>query len=171
MRKIDLAVLMMTAASLAACGRDPAKEAPIAMKAGLYEVKLTGGGLAQFAQPGPGLTQGKICVGESDTENFPKKLARDYLSMGPTCGSVNVERTGNAVTGHFSCGVDPERATGEIKTEFSGIVSEERFDLQAVTKYDITFNDPKAQAEMGKSLSRGVPIKLTAQRAGDCPSS
>jgi hypothetical protein len=167
-RKIDLAVLMMTAASMAACGRDPAKEAPIAMKAGLYEVKLTGGGLAQFAQPGPGVTESKICVSETDTENFPKKLVRNYLSMGPTCGSVDFERTGNAVTGRFSCGVDPERATGEIKTEFSGIVSEERFDLQAQTKFDITFNDPKAQAEMSKSLTRGVPIKLTAQRQGDC---
>lgn len=169
MRGVDLAMLLVGATALAACGRDAAKEEPIAMKAGLYEVRFTGGGMARLAQDGPGVTDGKICVNESDAEYFPKKLAKTYLTMGDSCGPVDFERTGNAVTGKFSCAVDPQRATGEISTTFSGTVSEERFDLQAVTKFDATFNDPKAQQEMeGSQLSRGVAISLTAQRKGDC---
>jgi hypothetical protein len=169
MRNVQWAVLLVTAVAVAACGRDASKEEPIVMKAGLYEVRLTGGGFAQFAQPGPGRTDAEICVGQSDVESFPKKLAKNYLTMGDSCGAVDIERTGNTVTGKFSCSLDPERATGEINTAFSGIISEERFDLDAQTKIDATFNDPAAQREMEASqLSRGVAIKLTAQRKGDC---
>lgn len=139
------------------------------MKPGLYEVKLTGGGFAQLAQEGPGVGKGEICVGQTDVDYFPKKLAKNYLTMGDSCGAVDFERTGNSVAGKFSCAVDPQRATGEIKTIFSGIISEERFDLDAQTRFDTTFNDPAAQREMEASpLSRGVAIKLTAQRKGDC---
>ena len=130
MRGVDLAMLLVGATALAACGRDAAKEEPIAMKAGLYEVRLTGGGMARLAQDGPGVTDGKICVSESDAEYFPKKLAKTYLTMGDSCGPVDFERTGNAVTGKFSCAVDPQRATGDINTTFSGTVSEERFDSE-----------------------------------------
>ncbi len=118
------------------------------------------------------MTEGEICVGESGAEFFPKKLARNYLSMGPSCGSGDFERTGNAIAGKFSCGVDPQRATGEIKATYAGIVSEERFDLDAEIKFDVTFNDPEAQREMESSqMTRGVGVKLTAQRKGDCQAS
>jgi hypothetical protein len=162
-------VLLATAAALVACGRDAAKEEAIAMKPGLYEVKLTGGGVAQLAQPGPRVNNGEICVGGTHGGYLPQKLAKNYLAMGDSCGAVAFERIGNAVTGKFSCTLDPQRATGDVKTTFSGIISEERFDLDAQTTFDATFNDPADQREMQASgLSRGVAIKLTAQRKGDC---
>ena len=115
-----LAGLILTCLATTGCGGDPAAQAEAAMQPGAYEVSLAGApmGFAVAAQQQP-----KRCISTS-AANVPTALVRPYMMFDAHCGNAKFERTGNLLTGHAVCPLDPERSgNGTLTLDFSGTIS------------------------------------------------
>lgn len=153
---------------------DPATQEPVELMPGLYQITLSGTGLAQFAQQGPGETEGEICVRSGDDSRFPDRMARNYFSMHSGCTAVPEPRVGNAFRGTVSCPLDPRELTGEVTIDYEGVVSADRVVVTSRTKFSAQpvpgALSPEEQRELaaGSAFMAMVGIQITAVRAGDC---
>lgn len=176
-RIIQVAVLAAALSGLmAGCSPagDPATEEPVELTPGLYQITLSGAGMAQFTQQSPSETEDEVCVRPGDVTRFPDRMARNYFSMHPGCTASPEPREGNSFRGTVTCPLDPERATGKITIEYQGVVSADRvvatsqmtFDAQPVP--GTMSPEERRQLAQGAALMELVGIQVTAVRAGDC---
>jgi hypothetical protein len=153
---------------------DPSTQEPVELATGLYQITLSGTGLAQFTPSGPSETEDEICVRSGDVTRFPDRLARNYFSMTPFCTTIPEPREGNAFRGTVSCPLDPRELTGEVTIDYEGVVSADRVVLTSRTKFGAQAVpgalSPEEQREFaaGAALMEMVGIQITAVRAGDC---
>jgi len=160
---------------LTACDqpRDAAAEAPVDPAPGLYKVTLTGAGLDRYAQ-GPGRTQDEICVTASESPRFAERLARNYFSMHEACTSKVEPRTGNAIAGVITCGLDPQRAAGSMTVAYTGTVSADAVTANGQMKIDARpvpgsmTPEETQQIRLAAAMMEQVGIVVTATRTGDC---
>ena len=103
---IRLTALALACLPLTGCGGDPATQAEAEMQPGAYEVSMAGAplGVAVAAQQQP-----KRCISAS-AANVPAALVRPYMMFDEHCGSAKFKRTGNLLTGHAVCPLDPVRS-------------------------------------------------------------
>ncbi|WP_310467875.1 DUF3617 family protein [Sphingomonas sp.] len=156
--------------ALAACGGDPAAEAPITVTPGLYEASLTGRGNSPFFMAAPAALDKRVCVTADEAQHFPQMYARKYLAMEGACGGPLAERAGNRISGKVVCPFERGSVIGELTTEFDGTVSAEAVAVEAVSKLAITGGDgdKRARIEDSALAKDGVDLKLDIRRVGDC---
>ena len=176
-RNIQVAVLAAALSGLiAGCSPagDPATQEPVELMPGLYQITLSGTGLAQFTQQGPGETEDEICVRSGGVSRFPDRMARNYFSMHPGCTAIPEPREGNAFRGTVTCPLDPRDVTGEVTIDYEGVVSADRVVATSRTKFSAQpvpgALSPEEQRQLaaGSALMEMVGIQITAVRAGDC---
>ena len=153
-----------------ACGGDPAAEAPVTVKPGLYEASLSGRGNSPFFMAAPTSLEKRVCVTADEAEHFPQMYARKYLAMEGACGGPLAERAGNRISGKVVCPFERGSVTGELTTEFEGTVSAEAVAVEAVSKLAITGGegDKRARIENSALAKDGVDLQLDIRRVGDC---
>jgi hypothetical protein len=176
-RNIQVAVFAASLSGLTAgCSPagDPATQEPVELMPGLYQITLSGTGLAQSIQQGPGEAEGEICLRSGDVSRFPDRMARNYFSMHPGCTASPEPREGNAFRGKVSCPLDPREMTGEVAIDYEGVVSADRVVVTSRTKFSAQpvpgALSPEEQREFaaGSALMEMVGIQIKAVRAGDC---
>ncbi|UKK83355.1 hypothetical protein L7H23_12360 [Sphingopyxis sp. BSN-002] len=177
--KLILPVALVPAL-LAGCsgGRDPATEEPVELAAGQYRVTMQGGKMGVFFKTGdgPGSVDDSICVLPSETGEFPRNLARNYLSFHPGCSFEWEERKGNAIAGKSVCQTDGQRAPGGmISTEIHGALAADHVELDGQVKFDLPDSatagmspEQAAQVKQGAKLMESLTIRIKAERTGDC---
>jgi hypothetical protein len=153
---------------------DPASQEPVELMPGLYQITLSGTGLAQFAPRGASETEYEICVRSGDVTRFPDRIARNYFSMTPFCTAIPEPREGNAFRGTITCPLDPKALTGGVTIDYEGVVSADRIVATSRTKFGaqpvpgaLSPEEQRALAA-GAALMEMVGIQITAIRAGDC---
>jgi len=171
---------MLMAATLAgmvsACSPPvaPAAQEPIELTPGLYQITLSGAGLAQFTQQRGGKTEDEVCVRAGDVSRFPDRLARNYFSLHPGCTFSPQARQGNAIGGTLSCPLDPQRAMGKITLDYEGVISADRVETTGRMKIEARSvpgalsEEEASQLAQGAALMEQVGIKVVAIRSGDC---
>lgn len=153
---------------------DPTTQEPVELTPGLYQITLSGTGLARFTQQGPDGTEDEVCVRSGDVSRFPDRLARNYFSMHPGCGFSPEPREGNAFGGAVSCSLDPQRATGKVTIDYEGVISAERVLATSRMTFDARpipgalTPEEERQLALGGALMESVGIQVAAVRAGDC---
>lgn len=164
---VRLSVLTLACMPLPGCGGgDPATQAEAEMQPGAYEVSLAGAplGFAVAAQQQP-----KRCISAS-ASNVPTALVRPYMMFDEHCGSAKFKRTGNLLTGHAVCPLDPEKSgNGTLTLDFTGTITETGITGSTALKIDARMDDP--QAAMGVKMLNNVSLALTAKRTGECSGS
>ena len=178
MIRITQVTLLAAALSglLAGCSPagDPASQEPVELAPGLYQITLSGAGIARFTQQGPGKTEDEICVRPDDVTRFPDRIARNYFSMTPFCTAIPEPREGNAFRGTITCPLDPKALTGGVTIDYEGVVSADRVVATSRTKFGAQpvpgALPPEEQRALaaGAALMEMVGIQITAIRAGDC---
>lgn len=156
-------------ALLAGCARDPATEAPVQLRPGLYKASLQGRGDGPFSTGGPSELQKEVCVGADRAEFFPQMYVRQYLAMGEQCDGPLTERAGNQIKGKVICPLG-DSVRGQFVTSFEGAVSEEEVNVAAVTRLENLSGSPEQLAELEKTplTGEGIDLQLTIARVGDC---
>ena len=163
---VRLTALALVCLPLPGCGGDPATQAEAEMQPGAYEVSLAGAplGFAVAAQQQP-----NRCISAS-AANVPTALVRPYMMFDEHCGSATFKRTGNLLTGHAVCPLDPERSgNGSLTLDFSGTITPTGITGQTKMTMEIHSEDP--QAANAVKLMNNVSLALTATRTGDCSGS
>lgn len=162
---VRLTALALVCLPLPGCGGDPATQAEAEMQPGAYEVSLAGAslGFAMAAQQLP-----NRCISASSA-NVPTALVRPYMKFDEHCGSATFKRTGNLLTGHASCPLDPKMATGTIDLTFTGTIKTDGVEGEITGKLNGKIDDP--QAEMGMKMLSNVSARFSAKRTGDCSGS
>ena len=161
-----LAAVILTCLATTGCGGDPAAQAEAAMQPGAYEVSLAGApmGFAVAAQKQP-----NRCISAS-ADNVPAALVRPYMMFDEHCGSTKFVRTGNLLTGHAVCPLDPERSgNGSLTLDFSGTITPTGITGQTKMKMVAHIDDPDVAT--GMAVLNNTSIAVTAKRVGDCKGS
>ena len=159
-----LAAFVLAIAPLAGCGAgDPAAQAEVELQPGAYEVSMAGApmGFAVAAQQQP-----KRCISGS-AANVPAALVRPYMMFDEHCGSAKFKRTGNLLTGHAVCPLDPVRSgNGTLTLDFAGTIT--AAGITGNTKLTMAMHSSDPQAASALALMNNVSLALTATRTGDC---
>ena len=161
-----LAAVILTCLATTGCGGDPAAQAEAAMQPGAYEVSLAGApmGFAVAAQKQP-----NRCISGS-ADNVPAALVRPYMMFDAHCGSTKFVRTGNLLTGHAVCPLDPERSgNGSLTLDFSGTITPTGITGQTKMTMVAHIDDPDVAT--GMAVLNNTSIAVTAKRVGDCKGS
>ena len=167
MHAYRLAALALAGLPLTGCGAgDPAAQAEVELQPGAYEVSLAGApmGFAVAAQQQP-----KRCIAGS-AANVPASLVRPYMRFDEHCGSAKFKRTGNLLTSHAVCPLDPKfDSSGTLTLDFAGTITPTG--IAGNTKLTMVTHstDPDVTAALG--LMNNVSLALTATRTGDCSGS
>lgn len=165
--RILLVSAAASAIALAGCSKAPAPadEAPVALQSGEYRIDFRNNGVAmnmtvamaerapsnEVKQPG-GIKEKGICVSGDDDAAKIAQLVHQGDNSG-YCSLVQGERKGNAVSGKLSCPM-----VGS--TEYAGHLTATSLSVEG------TMTVPAAVAPGGTDNS--YPIKITAERIGDC---
>ena len=163
---VRLTALALVCLPLPGCGGDPATQAEAEMQPGAYEVSLAGAplGFAVAAQQQP-----KRCISGS-ASNVPTALVRPYMMFDEHCGSAKFKRTGNQLTGHAVCPLDPVRSgNGSLTLDFVGTITPTG--LSGNTKLTMVAHSEDPDMAAGLALMNNVSLALTATRTGDCSGS
>ena len=168
------AAAVLSIAALAGCGPepDPATEAPVELKPGLYKAALYDAGpFGTMSNSRKRARFDQICVTEGDIDDFPRKLVEGYLLPDPICDFEENPRVGNAFSGKITCSADQEKVSGGFVTDYSGLIAVDKVTVDAKRSYNMTAKDPRqgAQLEQGKALMNMVALQVGAERVGDCP--
>ena len=159
-----IAAGVLACLSLEGCGGvNPATQEAVQMQPGAYEVELAGApfGFAIAAQK-----QNRRCISGSP-DNVPTALVRPYMMFHAHCESAKFTRTGNQLTSHAVCPLNPEASgNGTMALDFTGTITAEGITGKTSLKIDAHFDDPDAAA--GVALLNNTSISVTAKRVGDC---
>ena len=142
---------------------DPASEAPVQVKPGMYEAEMSAG-FGPFSL-GASETEKRSCVTADEVEHFPQVFTRRYLSMDGECDGPLSERKGNLVTGELTCAPDDDKS---IKLNYAATVREERVDVAIKGEIGMTADMLEKSSETAAKLSRAIEMSVAIKRIGDC---
>lgn len=150
---------------LGGCG-DPAKQTPVEMQPGNYEVAMAGSLLGMQTQAE---SQGSRCVSTSP-EHVPTALVRPFMALHEECAGARFERTGNKLTGTATCPLDPAKVAGTATVHFEGTIAADSLEGELSIKLDV--EDMKsAEARLGIGMVNAAKMPFTAKRTGACTGS
>jgi hypothetical protein len=173
------AVAATILATLGACStRDPAVEQPIAMKPGRYKVQMGGGmmgiNLTKHTD-GPGADKiGFKCVTSPTEVGWIHKLMLGSLSTHPSCSTSDKKRVGNLISGTASCPIEPDKGSGRMKFEYTGVISEESIAVKGhLIMPDIgglrgLNEEQRTQMKQASEMMKAVEILTEIKRDGEC---
>ncbi|MEQ8936331.1 MAG: DUF3617 family protein [Amphiplicatus sp.] len=170
---IVAAPLCLLAAACAEEAQDPASETSVDPRPGLYEITVSGAGLMKNVK-GNDVPQ-SYCLTETQRASFPHLLAEGFYKLSPLCTSKRRSREGNAVSGEISCAADPKMASGANRFVYSGMVGEERAEVEVHMKLEAELKPgvggaevSDAQMKMAMKAMERLRFVIEAARAGDC---
>lgn len=159
--------------------RDAASEERVDPLDGQYEVNIVAGGAVGALMP-----QGKnseplrsVCVRNGSGSSFAESLPRGGM-LHPGCTLSAAPRQGNALSGRITCPLDQRMAPGgQAVSEYQGVISEDRVEVDLATRMNIPESayaamppQQAAQLRQGIALMESIPMRIVAQRTGDCTS-
>ncbi len=166
--KLSVALLV---ALTAACekAQDPMSEEPVDPAPGLYEIKISAGGVPNS---GGGEAQKPVCLRASDARNFGENLTKNFYMLHSGCSHAANPRAGNVISGEIRCAADPKLADGSNRFVYRGVIAKDAVNVSVQIKFDAA---PKAGTEADtlqmklamKALER-ARISINAVRAGEC---
>jgi hypothetical protein len=181
--------LGILAAVLAGCGggvggRDPASEAPVAMKAGLYEITKTGEAMGMNFGKSK-LTgkpeESKFCVNATMVDRWPVSLVKRVGVPVDECSHRPNPRVGNGLSGAFVCAIpEGEMPGAKVTISYSGDMAETSTSLDL----KLTLDDALVERLRAEVKSEGknvvefeamvaamklMSVNAVASRLGDCP--
>ncbi len=167
---------------LAATGcspRDPASEERVDPLDGQYEVNIVAGGAVGALLPKNKNSEPlrSVCVRNGSGGSFAESLPRGGM-LHPGCTLSAAPRQGNALSGRIICPLDQRMAPGgQAVSEYQGVVSEEGVEIDLTTRMNIPESayaamppEQAAQLRQGIAMMESVPMRIVAQRTGDCTS-
>lgn len=170
----------MLALALAGCSpRDPASEERVDPLDGQYEVTIEAGGAVGALVPqGSGSEPLRsVCVRNGNGGSFAESLPRGGM-LHPGCTLSAAPRQGNALSGRITCPLDQRMAPGgQAVSEYQGVVSEEGVEIDLATRMNVPESayaamppEQAAQLRQGIAMMESIPMRIVAQRTGDCTS-
>lgn len=161
--RITLAAAAVVLTLSGCAARDPATEAPVQVKPGMYEAEMSAG-FGPFSL-GASETSRRSCVTADEAEHFPQVFTRKYLSMDGACDGPLSERKGNLVTGELTCAPDEDKI---FKMQYAAAVSEEQVDVGIKGEIGMSAEALEKSADTAAKLSRAIKISVAIKRVGDC---
>lgn len=168
--------------ALAAAGcsqRDPASEERVDPLDGQYEINIVAGGAVGALLPKNNNSEPlrSVCVRNGSGGTFAESLSRAGM-LHPGCTLSAAPRQGNALSGRITCPLDQRMAPGgQAVSEYQGVVSEEGVEIDLTTRMNIPESayaamppEQAAQLRQGIAMMESIPMRIVAQRTGDCTS-
>jgi hypothetical protein len=175
MRILPPALLLGLAAALSGCS-DPASEAPVSPKPGLYRVTMdrTALGPAKIAYD-PNKVEQACVAADGDLEWLYPMVQRKFCPE-CSCSTTDKTRTGNAIAARAVCPHDDQRMFGALEYAYNGVVTEDGVTLEGKVKSglatfvapDATEAEKKDAAEVAKTWE-SITMTGKVERVGDCP--
>ncbi|WP_428409670.1 DUF3617 domain-containing protein [Hyphococcus sp.] len=165
--------LLLVAAQACSETSDPASEAPVDPKPGLYEIAISGAGLLKNVESNK--APKTYCLTEIQAASFPHMLAENYYKLSPLCTVQRGQREGNLIAGEISCAADPKMASGSNRFLYEGSVGEEKTTVNVRMKLDAEVKPgaggaevSDAQLKMAMKAMERMRFVIDAVRTGDC---
>src|SRR3954471_20760385 len=92
--------LLCACLCLFACSSDPASEAPVELRTGMYQVNIGGGTIVDLSH---GRQSGEICLDPSQTSELPGDPLQVLTGSWSDCLAQIEPRKGNAIGGTRTC--------------------------------------------------------------------
>jgi hypothetical protein len=167
------AILVMLPICLAGCNvaqRDAATEQPIAIKGGLYSVSFEAGAFG-MSMPidNKNFRTKSVCVRSNEGDRWIFKAVREQITKEPNCQSLDMNRTGNAISGRLSCTMDRREGGGIGSMDYSGTISEDSVDLIGKIKPPSNLGEvSEADQRQIQAMAELMEVRIRMERDGDC---
>jgi hypothetical protein len=176
-RFVAAALLALT---MAGCSpRDPASEERVDPLDGQYEVNIEAGGAVGALVPKNSNSEPlrSVCVRNGSGATFAAAVPLAG-ALHPGCTHSPAPRQGNALSGRFTCPLDQRMAPGgQAVSDYQGAVSEQGVEIDLTTRMIIPESayaamppEQAAQIRQSIALMESIPMRVVAQRTGDCTS-
>ena len=175
MRVAKLGLLLILGAVLAGCS-DPATEAPVSPKPGLYRLTMdrTALGPAKIAYD-PNKVEEKCVADQNDLDWIYPMIQRKFCPE-CSCSTTDKTRTGNAIAARTVCPFDDSGTFGAFEYAYRGVVSDVGVSLTGNIKSGLSsYVAPDAtEAEKAEAAAIAEDVESVVmtgkiERIGDCP--
>jgi hypothetical protein len=139
---------------LASCSRDPASEAPVELRAGLYQVNIGGGTIVELKD---GARGGEVCLDSYSASEFPNDPVQALAGSWDGCSAKIEPRKGNAISGARTC----EQRAMPMTMNYSGSIAQDGFIIHG------TVAQGSDESESRMHLGSG-DFTISGKRAGGC---
>lgn len=170
---------MLLLAATGCSPRDPASEERVDPLDGQYEVNIEAGGAVGALVPKNSNSEPlrSVCVRNGSGATFAAAVPLAG-ALHPGCTHSPAPRQGNALSGRITCPLDQRMAPGgQAVSDYQGTVSEQGVAIDLATRMIIPESayaemPPEQAAQIRQSIAvmESIPMRIVAQRTGDCTS-
>lgn len=157
MREVVAALLVL---GLSACtAMDPAREKPVDLLPGLYQLSVGGGTIVELK---PAYATGQACFAVDNALAFPTDSVSHLIPDWEGCTTIQDDPKGNAISGHRTCaGGEGHKRGMSVRMDYHGSHSTDAFRIDG----HVSMGDDETEQIM--HLGSG-DFMIAGKRIGDC---